>query len=60
MAHAGGTPALPGIERIVIQVDAPPPETRTVTHVTIIASGDLEDPDAELTIVRSQREETTR
>jgi hypothetical protein len=61
VADAGGTPALPGIERIVIQVDGPPPpETRTVTHVTIIASGDLEAPDAELTIVRSKREESTR
>ena len=38
------------IERLVIQVDAPPAppaDTRTVTHLTIIAAGDLKAPGAQ-------------
>jgi hypothetical protein len=42
----------------VIQVDAPPPApVRTVTHLTVIAAGDLKAPGARLTIVKSENQE---
>lgn len=49
--------APPPIERIVIQVDAPPAATRSITQVTISAVGDPRAPGAQLAVVRSQREE---
>jgi hypothetical protein len=45
------------IERLVIQVDAPPVEARTITHVTISAAGDPRVPGSQLAVVRSRREE---
>jgi hypothetical protein len=45
------------IERLVIQVDAPPVEARTITHVTIRATGDPRAPGAQLAVVRTRREE---
>jgi hypothetical protein len=49
------------IERILIQVDEPPAarpvESGTVTHITIIASGDLKAPDAAFTIIKTEKEE---
>ena len=49
------------IERILIQVDEPPAarpvESGTVTHITIIAAGDLKAPDAAFTIIKTQKEE---
>jgi hypothetical protein len=49
------------IERIVIQVDEPPAarpvERETVTHITIIAAGDLKAPDAAFTIIKTEKEE---
>ena len=56
---SGSSPsALQPIKRIVIQADGSPIRTRSVTHITVIAAGDLEAPGAHLTIVRSRREET--
>ena len=49
------------IERILIQVDEPPAarpvERGTVTHITIIAAGNLKAPDAVFTIIKTQKEE---
>jgi hypothetical protein len=51
-------PAAPPTERLVIQVDVPPPApVRTVTHLTVIAAGDLKAPGAQLAIVKTQKEE---
>jgi hypothetical protein len=45
------------LERLVIQVEAPPVEAGTITHVAIHAAGDPRAPGAQLAVVRSQREE---
>jgi hypothetical protein len=46
------------IERLVIQIGAPPPvEAGTITHVSISAVGDPRAPGAQLAVVRSRREE---
>jgi hypothetical protein len=55
-------PVLPRpIERIIVQVDEPPrPQpvpTQSITHVTVIAAGDPAAPGAQLTVVKSHREE---
>jgi hypothetical protein len=61
-SHEAGLAAPRPIERLVIQVDGPPSvrpvEASTATHITVIATGDPAAPGAQLTVVKSQREET--
>src|SRR5262249_18488509 len=57
-----GLAAARPIQRLVIQVDEPPAPravgASAMTHITVIAAGDPRAPGAQLTVVKSQREET--